>query len=226
MPLTYTYPEIADIPQEAVEDPEQLTQHLNALVDMIRKLRDETATQTITQVADDAAAYQLLSGKGVAGGYAGLITGPYLENHLPLLHVRDEKAANTSGGTFTNGAWRTRTLNTETTNEIADASLSSNQITLPAGTYWIEARAEGHAVARHKLKLYDTTNTTDIILGVSADSGNAGPSLVIGRFTLAGVVVLELQHRCTTTRASDGLGRESNYAVIEVYADVRIWKVA
>src|SRR6266516_1340078 len=43
-----------------------------------------------------------------------------------LFHVRDEKSAGTVGGTFSSGAWRTRTLNTTKTNEIGSASLSSN----------------------------------------------------------------------------------------------------
>lgn len=36
-----------------------------------------------------------------------------------LFHVQDQKASGTSGGTFTSGADRTRTLNTTVTNEIA-----------------------------------------------------------------------------------------------------------
>jgi len=54
-----------------------------------------------------------------------------------LFHVRDEKSNGVAGGNFTNGAWQTRTLNTSMTNEISGASLSSNQITLPSGTYFI-----------------------------------------------------------------------------------------
>ncbi len=55
-----------------------------------------------------------------------------------MVVVVDEKAANTSGGTFTSGAWQTRTLNTLTVNDDGIASLSDDQITLPAGTYEIE----------------------------------------------------------------------------------------
>ncbi len=41
-----------------------------------------------------------------------------------IFHVRDEQLQNTAGGTFTSGAWRTRTLNTVKTNTIGGASLS------------------------------------------------------------------------------------------------------
>ena len=48
-----------------------------------------------------------------------------------LLHVRDEKANGTAGGTNIAGV-NIRDLNTIKTNEITGASVSSNQITLPA----------------------------------------------------------------------------------------------
>jgi hypothetical protein len=56
-----------------------------------------------------------------------------------LLHVRDEKTL-ADGGTSTS-SYTKRDLNTVVTNEIAGASLSSNQITLPSGTYYINASA-------------------------------------------------------------------------------------
>ena len=229
MPLTYTYPEIADIPQEAVEDPEQLTQHLNALVDMVRKLRDETATQTITQVADDAAAYQLLSGKGVAGGYAGLITGSYLENRPPLLHVREEQMAGTAGGTFTKDAWRTRVLNTVVgSNEIAGASLASNKITLPIGVYYPKFGAPGYFCGKHRTKLYDTTSSADIIFGATlanSDGSNCHWSEGGELFTLTAEKDIELRHYCLVTNSGDGLGLAHNTGDIEHYGYVKIWKV-
>lgn len=154
-----------------------------------------------------------------------------LTNALPLLlHVRDEKAANTAGGTFTTGAWQTRTLNTEKTNEISGASLAANQITLPAGTYEIEAKAPALYVNRHKARLYNITDAADVLIGSSeytAPATNAQTfSTVAGRFTLAAQKVLELQHRCQTTAATSGLGVESNLdSKVEVYAEVMIWKL-
>jgi hypothetical protein len=54
-----------------------------------------------------------------------------------LLHVRDEKSNGTAGGGSTSGSYETRTLNTVMTNEVSGASLTSNQIILPSGTYFI-----------------------------------------------------------------------------------------
>jgi hypothetical protein len=148
-----------------------------------------------------------------------------------LLHVRDEKSSGTAGGTFTSGSFQTRVLNTVKTNEITGASLSSNQITLPAGTYDCEASAPAIRVDQHKAILYDVTNSADVLIGTSEYSANAATyasnrSFVIGRFTLTAETVLELRHRCTTTNASFGLGPGSTYAVVEVYSEVRIWRVA
>lgn len=155
----------------------------------------------------------------------------YLLNTKQLLHVRDEKTAGTDGGGFTSGAWQTRTLNTVKTNTITGASLASNQITLPAGTYFVQANAPANSVDYHKAKLYNTTASTDLIIGTnefcgstSADRG-ASRSLVNGLITLTTQSVLELQHRCYTTKATNGFGGGPSFSVVEVYAEVVIWKV-
>jgi hypothetical protein len=148
-----------------------------------------------------------------------------------LLHVRDEKSNQTAGGTFTLGAWQTRTLNTSMTNEISGASLSSNQITLPSGTYFIHASASVYHVDQHKLKLRNTTDSSDTLIGTSMYSGDntetSTTSFVIGRFTIAAQKTFELQHRCATTKDLNGFGVPSTWSgEVEVYADVQIWKVA
>jgi hypothetical protein len=145
---------------------------------------------------------------------------------FPLLHARDEKAQNTAGGTFTSGAWQTRTLNTVKTNEIVGAAVAANQITLPAGTYEIDGSAPAYGVNRHRARLYDTIGAAVLVLGSSAAAGTGtdSRSFLRGRFVLTTPSILELQHRCETTAASNGFGVESNFDV-EVYADVLIRKV-
>ena len=157
-----------------------------------------------------------------------------LESHgtafgTKLIHVQDEKAQNTAGGTFTSGAWRTRDLNTVKTNEITGASLASNQITLPAGTYYCEASAPTFRANQMQIRLYDITGSVVLALGTSTYSGStteATPvSLIAERFTLSVESVVELQHQCQNTQATNGLGVPANLAT-EVYASIRIWKVA
>lgn len=147
-----------------------------------------------------------------------------------LLHVQDQKAANTAGGTFTSGAWRTRDINTVLTNEIAGASLASNQITLPAGTYHLEASISSHACNYHKALLYNVTDAANVLIGQScysaAGSVVEGPKATVsGRFTITGTKVFELRHRCISTRATDGYGYPTNVGVNEVYLDGKIWRI-
>ena len=148
-----------------------------------------------------------------------------------LLHVRDEKAANTAGGAFTSGSWQTRTLNTVMTNEISGASLSSNQVTLPSGTYYVHAGARGYTVNVNKLKWYNISDSSDVLIGDQArsdSSANANAFVsVMGRFTISAQKTFELQHRCETTRSdANGFGPAANFGVVEVFANVQIWKVA
>ena len=147
-----------------------------------------------------------------------------------LLHVRDEKSSGTQGGAFTSGSFITRTLNTVMTNEISGASLASNQITLPAGTYFIFASAIGLQCSSHTAKLRNITDSSDTLIGsveyASSGAAVTSHSFVIGRFTIASQKVFELQHRCGSTQATNGFGNAAGFSVVEVYADVQIWKVA
>ncbi len=151
----------------------------------------------------------------------------------PLLHVQDRKSANTAGGGSSAGV-NTRDLNTVLTNEISGASLASNKITLPAGTYEIAARAPVYRADRHRVYLYNVSDSSEEIIGTSeyADNGAARlahiHSFVFGRFTIAASKDLELRHEIETAVATNGLGRAANDGAgnVEVYADVIIRRVA
>jgi len=147
-----------------------------------------------------------------------------------LLHVRDEKASGTSGGTYTSGSFLTRDLNTVLTNEISGASLSSNQIILPSGTYYINARIPAYKVDRHKTKLRNITDSTDTLIGsnmhIYSLDYTSTDGFIIGRFTISAQKTFEIQNRCQTTSVTDGYGVNMGYSVTEVYTDVQIWKIA
>ena len=148
----------------------------------------------------------------------------------PLLHVRDEKSPGTQGGTFTSGAWRTRTLNTLKSSSIVGAGLSSNKITLPAGSYHIEAALPANRVQNHQAKLWDVTNTADIIIGTSEDTVPGvtqvtTSSNIVGRFTLGETTELELRHKCFETNPTAGFGVQADSGEKETYAEVKIWQL-
>jgi len=147
-----------------------------------------------------------------------------------LLHVRDEKSSGTDGGTFTNAAFRTRTLNTVMTNEISGASLTSNQIILPTGTYYIDATLPAFDVDTHKGKLRNVTDSSDVLIGTSEQAVDGGAfctrTSITGRFTISAQKTFEIQHRSAGTQTNNGFGTSSSFSVVEVYTDVQIWKVA
>jgi hypothetical protein len=140
--------------------------------------------------------------------------------------IKDVKAATTGGGAFTSGAWRTRTLNTLSDNSGIVTSLSANQFTLPAGTYYISAEAKAGSVNNHKLKIANITDTTDAIVGMScqdtAGGSEIGSATLVGIVTITASKVFELQHRCQTT---GNFGAANSFSVDEVYAQVVIEKI-
>lgn len=147
------------------------------------------------------------------------------------IHIRDEKASAVSGGGFTQGAWRTRDLTIELSDTGGDAALAANQITLEAGTYRCLISCPAIRVDQHKARLQNITDAVTILIGTAEYCQQSAyfaqtRSFVEGRFTLAAQKVLEVQHRCSITKAVDGFGAASGYGVVEVYTEVELWKEA
>ena len=183
------------------------------------KLGGGTGVQSVvagTNVTVDNADPQnpIVSASGGGGG-----AGDYIL-------IRDEQTQNTSGGTATSGSWETRTLNTEVADTGSHASLSSNQVTLLAGTYRIRGSAPAFQVGRHRARWENVTDGTTVSLGTSEFSGNAAAyaqtrSIIEDRFTIAGTKVFELQHKVDVTKSTQGYGVESNFST-EIYSIVEL----
>jgi len=146
------------------------------------------------------------------------------------IHIRDEKASSTQGGTSIATTWQTRVLNTESVDTGGNATLASNQITLAAGTYRVRARAPASLSSIHKIRLRNVTSGVTLLVGSSAYnspvSGIQTDSVLTGRITVAAAQVLELQHWVNTARGTDGLGTATISGEVEVYAEVEFWKEA
>lgn len=148
--------------------------------------------------------------------------------------VADVKSSGTQGGDFNNGAWRTRDLNTLTNpNSYSWVSLSSNQVTLSAGTYLIQARAPAEYVERHQARLQNITDGTTDLSGSSMFNNNTGSSVmndsvIVGIITIAGTKTFEIQHQCQTGRNNTGFGipTGTSFTVTnEVYTTMVITKL-
>lgn len=144
--------------------------------------------------------------------------------------IQDQKSVGTSGGTFTSGAYRTRTLNTEVADAGGHASISSNQITLAAGTYRFNISCPAYAVGRHQAILYNISDSSVVAVGTSeyapvTVSETTSRSIISGRVTIASTKVFEVQHKGTTTSATYGFGVECSFTT-EVYTSAEFWKEA
>jgi hypothetical protein len=145
-----------------------------------------------------------------------------------LLHVRDEKTANTGGGSASVGN-NTRVLNTVKTNEISGASLATNTITLPSGTYFINVFAPSYNTANSKLRLRNTTDSSYTLEGqpnyLDPTYGVGTPLCLFGRFTITAQKDFQIYEYCANSQAGNGFGVACNQGT-EVYAEAMIWKVA
>ena len=148
---------------------------------------------------------------------------------LQVFTVNETQASGTQGGTFTSGAFRTRTLNTSVQNTITGASLASNQITLPAGTYFITAIAPAFSVDNHTLRLFNITDTTQVLQSNNAyalsGTNTQTAAIVSGTFAIVASKVFEIQHLSANTKATNGFGAAAGMGINEIYASASIVKV-
>jgi hypothetical protein len=163
----------------------------------------------------------------------------------PYLEVIDQKTSGSGGGTFTEGAFRTRDLTTTNFDDFADSiTLTSTpgdglaQIILHAGLYHIEASCPAFDVNTHVARLADVTDAVGdeaatVVLGTTEIAGaesvvDVNPtqtrSRISGRFQLSRQTTLEIQHRCETTGTTTGMGVDSSfYLTNNVYTIVQMW---
>jgi hypothetical protein len=151
--------------------------------------------------------------------------GTFAYAALPYINVQDQKTSATAGGTFTSGADQTRTLNTLVTDTASIASLSTNQLTLPAGTYRCAIRCPSNVVNFHQSWLYNVTGAAVLIRGSSEFAASGSNSFINGQFVLSGSSALEVRHRCSTTRATDGFGTAASLGT-EVFTVAEFWRLA
>ena len=156
--------------------------------------------------------------------------------------LEDQKASNTNGGTFTSGAWRDRTLNSETDPQ-GFVTLDSGNVyfSLAAGTYEIDWSAPATMVDKHQSRLMFATNTgfssgVGYVYGSSEmvdqnETPNIDCTRSFGRAikTITQTTYFKIQHRCSTTKADDGFGTPNNFtgdSQVEVYTQVVIKDLA
>jgi hypothetical protein len=149
--------------------------------------------------------------QGPAGASGGGISGYIL--------LGDVKASATHGGTFTNGSWVKRAINTEIQDTGNHSTIATDQITLLPGTYRAKISCPAQNAGGHIARLQNVTDGVTIDYGTNEYSvSNVSTRTHINtRFTISATKTFEIQHRCTTTAATAGLGSYVGFAGISEY---------
>ncbi|MRV72577.1 hypothetical protein GJ700_12750 [Duganella sp. FT92W] len=148
----------------------------------------------------------------------------------PFMYVRDEKAQGTYGGNTTGAGYYDRTLNTVVVNTIPAASLSSNQITLPPGTYDFEIITPFYSTTAgsyvFRANLYNVTDSAIVAYGPIGSAAGSDTVCAKCRVTISATKTFKVQTYCTAA-LTNALGYALNVSgQVEIYSEVRIYKVS
>ena len=111
----------------------------------------------------------------MAANWTAFVAGAVLEasqlngvvdNFADIAIFNETQASGTQGGTFTSGSYLKRTLNTTVVNNITGCSIASSVITLPAGSYYVQAWQPLYRTDQAKIKFRNTSDGTDAIIGM------------------------------------------------------------
>jgi len=156
------------------------------------------------------------------------ITGNLIGGNA-FFEAQDQKTSGVAAQACVSGSWFARNLTIALTNEISGASLSNNNIILPAGAYYVTAETSVIGSGGDKLRLYNINDSIALVYGLNSYSyantyhTSTNPSYLAGRFTLTGTRTLRLQHyviSCSNLGVAMSLS-----GINETYTDISIWKI-
>jgi len=149
------------------------------------------------------------------------------------VEVADIKSAGTDGGTSVANTWTARIINTEVFDSDNICTLSSNQITLDAGTYDFYCTAQFYSALALGLRLRNVTDGVTLKLSIPnyQATGVGNSPIIFGRFQIGASKALEIQYLAQAAIATFGLGasidsRASNYNEDETFLRATFRKVA
>lgn len=174
-------------------------------------LQDEAAASALKKVQ-----VSNLPGGGDGGGL--------YDAYLRYTH---EETQNTGGGTATAGSWLTLPLTNERDDTQGIGALSANEVTLPAGTYRIQARHTFFCTGGSQIRLYDVTGAAVLLTGENIGAATSTSIMLqaelAGRFTLGAESAVRLEYYVTSTLATNGLGVPLNLGT-ERYGHIELWR--
>jgi hypothetical protein len=184
-------------------------------------------------VQDDLSVSEVvMSGDGTLDK-TGLFTYVGASQQKAIAIFADVETTGTDGGTFANGAWQVRKLNSTIVDSASLFNLSGNVLTLAtAGSYWVTAAAVGNICGLHQIRLRDVTTSgspVTIAAGMPVDAiAEQTTSLLEALVTLTSGQTrkFQLEHQCQTTRNSDGLGKNTGFGENNIFAKITFIKLA
>lgn len=143
----------------------------------------------------------------------------------PMIHVNHTQVG---GGGGTNlGGVNIRTLNTVVRNTLSGASLASNRVTVPSGTYRVRGTAPASGVGVHQAYLYSITASANLLIGGSEyQSGNSSRAMLQGEIVIAVPTVFELRHWTGSTSGNLGAAVGAGAGLVDVYSELIFEKIA
>lgn len=146
----------------------------------------------------------------------------------------ERKATGLGGGANVAGN-QDRILNTTEYNDIAGASLGTNQFTLPAGSYEIDARCPTRNTGESRITLLNVTDSTAAIQGGNAlapvDQGTQVDVVLSGKIVITSPKKFKIQQYTRAAHSTGINGLELGYptsiaGTMEIYSEIKIRKVA
>lgn len=140
--------------------------------------------------------------------------------------ISNQQSSGVGGGSLSAGSWFNTPLNTVDVSQ-SWVSLSTNQITLSAGTYQWEVTSPSYGTNHFQTRLYNVTDATVASYGSSEfNNGNTQTSSFISSVvTIGSSKTFTVDMICSTTVASYGFGVIGSFGT-EVYCRITITKLA
>jgi hypothetical protein len=149
----------------------------------------------------------------------------YTSSNLPYVRLSDTKPSGTAGTTYTSGAYRTITINTEEQDVEGVCSLSSNQFTLSAGKYAVRIFTTGEVQRFFVITRIRNVTDSATVLKWPAYAQSFGtaegfglPPAQEGQFVIGSGKALELQiyPQSNYTQAAKSDGESEVYWTLEL----------
>lgn len=152
--------------------------------------------------------------------------------NVPYIKCTNTQSQNVAGGASTSGSWLTAILNTKDNDTNSLATLSTNTISLPIGTYEFCGRMpfyNGTSACNSQIRLFNSSDSAVLVVGNSIVKGiNEDLEIVCsisGLFTIGATKNIVLQYQVSSSQAINGQGSPLNFGT-EMYAVIEFWKVA